>query len=409
MLGVTVHPALAAVQQESWDAAVPRGQGGLMHAFLAPCASVLDEGQWRVFTVSEAGAGTIAAVSPGVIHRLDLSPWLPPAVGRAVALARRLRGGLLRPRVLELGPPCWPGAPLACNQPALAGTCATLVMHEAWRQVTAGHADALIVRDFGGEQTPTESWLDAAQFVKVAERPTFVASLGGRDLAGYVAAMRASYRRRAHQYLGADLTGGDALRISVIAGEQMRARAGDIARLCALTTARSTESRRERVGTDVIAGWAACQRARAVLIDDPARVLLLAAVVLLDPPVLHFIRVGFDETIGRQTGVYPRLLYELVRLAAAEGCEHVDLGLTSADQKLRAGARPLPLRVWARHRNPVVQRLLRAAIPRLTGGPAELDRNVFREPPPPVRPSWYGEVGPVGEAGADDVQARNGS
>jgi hypothetical protein len=104
--------------------------------------------------------------------------------------------------------------------------------------------------------------------------------------------------------------------------------------------------------------------------------------------------VGFDETIGRDTGVYPRLLYELIRLAAAEGCEHVDLGLTSADPKLRSGAQPVPLRVWARHRNPVVQRLLGAAIPRMSDGPAALDRNVFREPPPPVRPSWYGEVGP---------------
>jgi hypothetical protein len=403
MLAVTVHPALSHVPREQWDAAVPPGRGGLLHAFLAPCASVLDEGQWRVFTVGEAGAETPVAVSPGVIHRVDLSAWLPPAAGRAMVLARRLHAGLLRPRVLELGPPCWPGAPLACNQPALAGTCAALVIQEAWRQVAAGEADVLMVRDFGGDWTRTEGWLDATQFVKVAERPTFVASLGGRDLAGYVAAMRAPYRRRAHQYLGDDLTGGEALRISVIAGEQMRVRAGDIARLCALTTARSTESRREQVGAEVIAGWAACQQARAVLIEDRAGALLLAAVVVLDPPVLHFIRVGFDETIGRDTGVYPRLLYELIRLAAAEGCEHVDLGLTSADPKLRSGAQPVPLRVWARHRNPVVQRLLGAAIPRMTDEPAALDRNVFREPPPPVRPSWYGEVG------SDDVQVRNGS
>jgi hypothetical protein len=404
MLGVTVHPTLSAVQRQRWDAAVPPGRGGLLHAFLAPCASVLDEGQWRVFTVGEAGADTPVAVSAGVIHRVDLSAWLPPAAGRALALARRLHAGLLRPRVLELGPPCWPGAPLACTQPALARACAVLVMQEAWRQVAvAGQADVLMVRDFAGARTPAESWLEAERFVKVAERPTFVASLDGRDLAGYVAAMRSPYRRRAHRYLGADLTGRDSLKISVIAAEQMRQRAGEIARLCALTTARSTESRRERVGVEVIAGWAACQRARAVLIEDRAGVLLLAAVVVLDPPVLHFIRVGFDETVGRQTGVYPRLLYELVRLAAAEGCQQVDLGLTSADPKLRAGARPLPLRVWARHRNPLVQRLLRAAIPRFSGAPAEVDRNVFREPPPPFWPSWYGE------AGSDGTQLRNGS
>src|SRR6185436_864558 len=145
-------------QREMWDAAVPAGRGGLLHAFLAPCASVLDEGTWRVFTVGEAGAQTPVAVSPGVIHRVDLSAWLPPAAARTVALARRrLHPALLRPRVLELGPPCWPGAPLACQEPALAGTCAALVMEEAWRQVAAGQADALLVRDFGGERTPTEA------------------------------------------------------------------------------------------------------------------------------------------------------------------------------------------------------------------------------------------------------------
>ena len=87
MLAVTVHPALSHVPREQWDAAVLPGRGGLSHAFLAPCASVLDEGQWRVFTVGEAGAETPMAVSPGVIHRVDLSAWLPPAAGPAVELA----------------------------------------------------------------------------------------------------------------------------------------------------------------------------------------------------------------------------------------------------------------------------------------------------------------------------------
>jgi hypothetical protein len=158
MLGVTVYPDLSAVRGELWDAAVPPGRGGLLHAFLAPCASVLEGGQWRVFTVGEVGAETPVAVSPGVIHQVDLSAWLPSAPRRAVGLARRLHGGLLRLRVLELGPPCWPGAPLACNQPALARTCAALVMQEAWRQVAvARQAEALLVRDFGGDWTPTES------------------------------------------------------------------------------------------------------------------------------------------------------------------------------------------------------------------------------------------------------------
>ena len=92
--------------------------------------------------------------------------------------------------------------------------------------------------------------------MKLAERPTFVVPIAGRDLPAHVAAMRAPYRRRAQQYLGADLSGGAELRLSVTSGAGMAARAAEIARLCALTTARSRESRREQVGAEVIAGWA---------------------------------------------------------------------------------------------------------------------------------------------------------
>jgi hypothetical protein len=395
MLAVKVHPALSDVRPELWDAVVPPGRGGLLHAFLAPCARVLDDGRWRVFTVTDGDGQPPVAVSPGVIHRVDLAAWLPAVPGRAVQLARHLRGELLRPRVLELGPPCWPGPPVACVPSVPAGTAASMVVQEAWRQVAVERqADALLVRDFGGDWTPLEGLLDAWGFVKLAERPTFVVPIAGRDLAAHVAAMRAPYRRRAQQYLGGDLSGGDELRVSLVSGAAMAARADAIAQLCALTTNRSTESRREQVGPDVIAGWSTCDRARTLLIEDQQGVLLLAAVVLIDPPVVHFIRVGFGEEVGKATGVYPRLLYELVRLAAAEGCAFVDLGLTSADPKLRAGARPVPLRVWARHRNPVVQKLLRAAMPRLPGQPPGPERNVFRDPPAALQPAWYGEGGP---------------
>jgi hypothetical protein len=141
----------------------------------------------------------------------------------------------------------------------------------------------------------------------------------------------------------------------------------------------------------VVRGWARCRQTRAVLIGDRQDALELAALVLLDPPVLHFIRVGFDDGPGRRRGVYPRLLYELCRLAIGQGLSFVDLGLTSADPKLRAGGQPVPLRVWARHRHPGVQALLRAARPWLREAAPPPPRHVFREPPPPVLAHWYGE------------------
>jgi hypothetical protein len=382
---VEVFRALSDVPARRWDAAVPPGRGALWHGFLAPCERILDRGTWRTFTFSRSGSSVLTAISAGVIHRVDLAASLP-ATGRWVAAAARcVRPDALRPRVLELGPPGWPGPPVSGPDPGAVGEGAERILDAAWHHVAAeGQADALLVRDFAGpELTPLECRLEARGFALVARRPTFVAHVQVPSLDAHLASMRADYRRRAQRYLQADL------RVRITA--DFAAQAEAIARLCALTTGRSRESRRERVDADVVRGWARCPHTRAVLIEDRNGHLELAALVLEDPPALHFIRVGFDDRSGRQRGVYPRLLYELCRYAIAQRLSYVDFGLTSADPKLRAGAQPIPLRVWARHRHPAVQAILRAASPRLIGAETSPTRHVFRAPPPPVDPHWYGE------------------
>ena len=382
---VEVYGQLSEVPQSLWDAAIGPGCGGLRHAFLAPCQRVLDQGSWRVFTVAAPGADGLTAVSPGIIHSVDLAPLLPAAGRRLVAVARRLRPGALRTRVLELGPPAWPGPPIAGTSAAALGPAAERILQAAWHQVAvAGQAEALMVRDFAGPGlSPMERRLQAMGFTPVAERPTFIANVQAPTLAAYLGAMRAPYRRRAQRYLETDF------RVSITA--DFAGRADAIARLCALTTARATDSRREQVDAEVIRGWARCRQARAVLLEDAGGRLVLAALVLEDPPVLHFVRVGFDDQQGRHSGVYPRLLYELCRMAIERGLTFVDFGLTSGDPKLRAGAQPVPLRVWVRHRHAAVQALLRAARPLLARCQPPLVRHVFRQPPPPVQPDWYGD------------------
>jgi hypothetical protein len=360
--------ALSDVPAATWDAAVRPGHATLLYAFLAPCDAVLDEATWRAFVVRGAD-GAIRAVSPGLVHTV------------------RFARGAVRARVLELGPPCCPGAPVAAADPDALAACGELVVQAAWRDVVArGEADALMVREFAGASPGAlERRLRAQGFVAITERPTFIAALGGAaSFADYLGAMRAPYRRRAERYLAADF------RVSITA--DFAARADDIARLCEITTTRAKESRRERVGADVVRAWARCAQARAVLMENPAGDLELAALVLEDPPVMHFIRVGFDADVSRATGAYPRLLYELVRAGFDRGLSFVDFGLTSADPKLRAGAQPVPLRVLVRHRNAAVQAVLRGVRAVLARRPAAAapTRNVFRAPPADVRPHWYG-------------------
>ncbi|MGE5617397.1 MAG: GNAT family N-acetyltransferase, partial [Candidatus Woesearchaeota archaeon] len=106
------------------------------------------------------------------------------------------------------------------------------------------------------------------------------------------------------------------------------------------------------------------------------------ALLLDDRPWLSFLQCGFDEEAARREGAYFRLLYEIVRLGIEDGFQQVDLGVTTLQPKLDVGGVPVPLFAWVKHRNPLVQRLLRA----LANGPMappELEpRNVFKEPQP---------------------------
>jgi hypothetical protein len=394
MAQVAMFRALSDVPADAWDAVVGPGHAALRHAFLAPLDSALEEASWRVFTLRGAD-GALRAVSPGLLHTVDLAGEaaevadVVSGTGRWIAMARRFFPNAFRVRILELGPPCCPGAPVACADPAALPACTEAVVDAAWREVVArGEAEALMVREFAGAAPGTiERRLEALGFAAAAERPTFIIRTDAATFADYLGAMRADYRRRASRYLRADF------RVSVTA--DFAGRADEIARLCEITTARAKESRRERIDAEVVRAWARCDRARAVLLETRDGRLELAALVLVDPPVLHFIRVGFDADVSRATGAYPRLLLELVRLAIEHGCGYVDLGLTSADQKLRAGAQPLPLRAWVRHRKPGTQAVVRWAVRRRARGPAAPDRHVFRAPPAAVNAGWFGG-GPAG-------------
>jgi hypothetical protein len=375
--------ALADVPAAAWDAAVRPGHAALQHAFLAPLDTALEQASWRAFVVRGADGG-LRAVSPGLVHTVDLADAASSTARLAIAGARRVLSGAFRARVLELGPPCCPGGPVASADPAALAANTELIVQAAWRDVVEpGEASALMVREFAGPAPGAiERRLEALGFTVVAERPTFIARVAATRFADYLAAMRAPYRRRADRYLAADFS------VSITA--DFAGRAGEIGRLFDITTTRATESRRERVGADVVRAWARCPRARAVLLETGDRGLELAALLLEDRPVVHFIRVGFDADVSRKTGAYPRLLYELVRFAIERRCSFVDFGLTSADPKLRAGAQPVPLRVWVRHRNVALQALLRGARRLAAGGPATPDRHVFRDPPDAVRPDWFG-------------------
>jgi hypothetical protein len=81
-----------------------------------------------------------------------------------------------------------------------------------------------------------------------------------------------------------------------------------------------------------------------------------------DTAVAYYI--GFDRASGVGNSVYLALLHAVIGEAIALGCRRISFGRTALEPKAGLGARPERTWLWARHRNPVmnvlVRRLLRA-------------------------------------------------
>ena len=69
--------------------------------------------------------------------------------------------------------------------------------------------------------------------------------------------------------------------------------------------------------------------------------------------------IGFDRQAAAQHPLYLRLLHASIEQAVLMRAGELSLGRTALEPKSRLGAKPQPFAVWVRHRQPVMNRLVR--------------------------------------------------
>jgi predicted N-acyltransferase len=70
--------------------------------------------------------------------------------------------------------------------------------------------------------------------------------------------------------------------------------------------------------------------------------------------------IGFDrEVAGAGVPLYLRMLHASVEQSIRFGCRRVSFGRTALEPKARLGCKPEPMFVWARHRHPLLNRMLK--------------------------------------------------
>jgi len=88
--------------------------------------------------------------------------------------------------------------------------------------------------------------------------------------------------------------------------------------------------------------------------------------------------IGFDRKANAEFPIYFRLLQSVVGHAIALGCQRLSLGRTALEPKARLGARPDPMRVWIRHRIPMLNLIVRGLLHAIDDHEEPPERNPFK-------------------------------
>jgi Acetyltransferase (GNAT) domain len=95
-----------------------------------------------------------------------------------------------------------------------------------------------------------------------------------------------------------------------------------------------------------------------------------------DTAIAH--HIGFDRAAAGELPVYLRLLHASIADAISLGCKHVSFGRAALEAKAALGAKPQPFGVMLRHRQPVLNKLIKRLLLGLEHDEAP-ERNPFKK------------------------------
>lgn len=88
--------------------------------------------------------------------------------------------------------------------------------------------------------------------------------------------------------------------------------------------------------------------------------------------------IGFDRKANADIPIYFRLLQSVIGHAISLNCKRLSLGRTALEPKARLGARPDPMRIWIRHRIPMMNLIVRGLLHTIDDHEEPPERNPFK-------------------------------
>jgi Acetyltransferase (GNAT) domain len=328
-----------------------------------------------------------------VMQRLELqTERLLPAIEPEADWRKRLSHGakalVSRPfderRVLVLGNLLTYGQHAIAVDPALSPTelwhGATEALYRLRRaEKLEGSADFQLIKDLDGGDIERANSLTDFGYRLAETEPNMLLTLNPtwKTHTDYLNDLSSKYRKNAVSRVLAPFE-DTSFRIGVIANPAVIA-----ARIHALYL-QVHEAADLRPFTLPESYWAALpetfgKRLRIVGLWQHEQVIGFVAMLLDRDQTVYAYHIGFDREAAKIAPVYLRLLHAAIAEAIAMGGERISLGRTALEPKATLGAKPERTVVYARHRQPILNKLLRGVLTHIDHDQAP-ERNPFKQP-----------------------------
>ena len=390
--GFALADSIDYLDAATWDALAAERSVFLQRRYLGALEAACPDNLAPRYALIFRGRQPAAAVVMQIVTVAGTRFMKPPAPGdarsarallrRALGPAMRRAGEAVRERVLVCGNLLSWGFHAAAFAPdedpaALWPAVAEAIYRVRRAERLAGQSDFALVKDLSAAERDGAQALRRFGYRPVESDPNMVLEIPSawRTYDDYVASLNAKYKNTARK-IARDLAQAGCV-VSRLADVGLEAK-----RVHALYLAVV-----ENAAVRPVTLPAAFFPTLAAALGEDFR----ATVVRRDNQVVGFISVlrdgdtavayyiGFERTAGLGNTVYLALLHSVIGDAIEMGCRRVSFGRTALEPKAGLGARPERLWLWARHRNPALNLLIRNLLRAVPHGEAP-ERNPFKSP-----------------------------
>ena len=242
----------------------------------------------------------------------------------------------------------------------------------------SGDTDFVMVKDIPNIHASGASALSRFSYRELETEPNMVLEISAqwRNYDDYLASLTSKYRKQARQIEKEVASAG--CRVEEIGSEDVARHAEHLHALY-LQTHRNARLRlvtlpvtflptlAARLGNDML----------FTIVKQGEQVLGFVTTVRDGETAVGYY-IGFDRKANADFPVYFRLLQAVVEHAIKLGCGRLSLGRTALEPKARLGARPEPLRIWIRHRIPMLNVVVRGLLRTISDHDEPPERNPFK-------------------------------